>query len=150
MHELHACHVLNCAFVAAELQPVGFVDSGKPGRSHKQADHNNIIEPLCSIRYVICNGMQNDYPMQTPSPGAFVTPSPSGYSHVAPPALPYRAPAPARGAVASHGATPSTHPGPSPSQTGAGSSQRWKFMDDNGKLRKVSGRLFSEPSASLR
>lgn len=94
--------------------------------------------------------MQNDYPMQTPSPGAFVTPSPSGYSHAAPPALPYRAPAPARGAMGAHAATPSTHPEPTPSQTGAGSSQRWKFMDDTGKLRKVSGRLFSEPSASLR
>lgn len=95
-------------------------------------------------------GVQNDYPMQTPSPGAFVTPSPSGYSQAAPPALPYRAPAPARGAMGSHAATPSTHPVPSPSQMGAGSSQRWKFMDDTGKLRKVSGRLFSEPSASLR
>ena len=94
--------------------------------------------------------MQNDYPMQTPSPGAFVTPSPSGYSHAAPPALPYRAPAPARGAMGAHAATPSTHPGLTPSQTGAGSNQRWKFMDDTGKLRKVSGRLFSEPSASLR
>ena len=88
--------------------------------------------------------------MQTPSPGAFVTPSPAGCSHAVPPALPYRAPAPARAAMGSHAATPSTHPGPSPSQTEAGSNQRWKFMDDTGKLRKVSGRLFSEPSASLR
>ena len=94
--------------------------------------------------------LQNDYPMQTPSPGAFVTPSPSGYSHAAPPALPYRAAPPARGPVASQGVTPSTHPAPSPTQSGAGSSQRWKFMDDTGKLRKVSGRLFSEPSATLR
>lgn len=31
-----------------------------------------------------------------------------------------------------------------------GSHQRWKFMDDTGKLRKVSGRLFTEPSATLR
>ena len=88
--------------------------------------------------------------MQTPSPGAFVTPSPSGYSHAAPPALPYRAAAPARGPGAAHAATPNTHPVPSPTQTGAGSNQRWKFMDDTGKLRKVSGRLFSEPSATLR
>ncbi len=94
--------------------------------------------------------MQNDYPMQTPSPGAFVTPSPSGYSHAAPPALPYRAAPPPRGVVASQVATPSTHPAPSPTQTGASNSQRWKFMDDTGKLRKVSGRLFSEPSATLR
>ncbi len=94
--------------------------------------------------------MQNDYPMQTPSPGAFVTPSPSGYSHAAPPALPYRAAPPPRGVVASQAATPSTHPAPSPTQTGASNSQRWKFMDDTGKLRKVSGRLFSEPSATLR
>jgi len=98
---------------------------------------------------LVCD-MQNDYPMQTPSPGAFVTPSPSGYSHAAPPALPYRAAPPPRGVVASQVATPSTHPAPSPTQTGASNSQRWKFMDDTGKLRKVSGRLFSEPSATLR
>jgi len=98
---------------------------------------------------LVCD-MQNDYPMQTPSPGAFVTPSPSGYSHAAPPALPYRAAPLPRGVVASQVATPSTHPAPSPSQTGASNSQRWKFMDDTGKLRKVSGRLFSEPSATLR
>ncbi|DBA97960.1 TPA: Cell division cycle protein 27 [Trebouxia sp. C0006] len=93
---------------------------------------------------------QNDYPMQTPSPGVFVTPSPSGYAHAAPPALPYRAAPPPRGVVTSQAATPSTHPAPSPTQTGASNSQRWKFMDDTGKLRKVSGRLFSEPSATLR
>ena len=94
--------------------------------------------------------LQNDYPAQTPSPGAFVTPSPSGYSYAVPPALPYRAAAPARWAGPTQGATPNTHPAASPTQTGPGSSQRWKFMDDTGKLRKVSGRLFSEPSATLR
>ena len=113
-------------------------------------DSVHAVDFVYVINMSVCNDTQNDYPMQTPSPGAFVTPSPSGYSHALPPALPYRAPAPARGAIASQTATPSTHPGPSPSQVGAGSSQRWKFMDDTGKLRKVSGRLFSEPSASLR
>lgn len=41
-------------------------------------------------------------------------------------------------------------PGATPGLAGPHSNQRWKFMDDTGKLRKVSGRLFSEPSATLR
>ena len=50
-----------------------------------------------------------------------------------------------------HVGSPAAHAAEaSPGATGAGSNQRWKFMDDTGKLRKVSGRLFVEPSATLR
>lgn len=57
---------------------------------------------------------------------------------------------PGRGGGMPQASGPSHPAGVTPGLSGHGSNQRWKFMDDTGKLRKVSGRLFTEPSATLR
>lgn len=92
---------------------------------------------------------QNSFDVSTPSPHAFVTPSPSGYAREGPPALPYRIAHPGKGPAMPHVTSP-TNPAVATPGLQPGSNHRWKFMDDTGKLRKVSGRLFTEPSATLR
>ncbi|KAK3246551.1 Cell division cycle protein 27 [Cymbomonas tetramitiformis] len=96
-------------------------------------------------------------PRATPSPSTFVTPSPSTSSlPAAPPPNP----------PGKHGNAPANRGGPGASTSGAAagtpaSGQRRKFdddgklrkvsgrIDDEGKLRKVSGRLFAEPPPSV-
>ncbi|KAK9823416.1 hypothetical protein WJX72_002594 [[Myrmecia] bisecta] len=103
-----------------------------------------------------------DHSMITPPPiGAFVTPSPGGPAQAStlagPPPLPNRlhaAPAGRGFERSAAGAAGTSRPAHdqyvgSPASTATpGANQRWKFMDE-GKLRKVSGRLFSEPSSQL-
>ena len=89
----------------------------------------------------------------TPSPGSYVTPSPGGRLTAPPPPAPKGA-----GAGAARPAWPATSsPAPLPLTTGGGLAlpstgapgpQR-KFVDE-GKLRKVSGKLFAEPASVLK
>lgn len=89
----------------------------------------------------------------TPSPGAYVTPSPGGQATAPPPAPK------GGGGPGARPAWPATNtPQPLPVSTGGGlalaSTQgpggpQRKFMDE-GKLRKVSGKLFAEPASVLK
>ncbi len=89
----------------------------------------------------------------TPSPGSYVTPSPGSRLSAPPPPAPKGA-----GAGAARPAWPATtSPAPLPLTTGGGlvlpsmgapGPQR-KFVDE-GKLRKVSGKLFAEPASVLK
>ena len=90
----------------------------------------------------------------TPSPGAYVTPSPGGQATAPPPPAPKGGGGP--GARPAWPATNTPQPLPVstggglalPSTQGPGGPQR-KFVDE-GKLRKVSGKLFAEPASVLK
>lgn len=93
----------------------------------------------------------------TPSPGSYVTPSPGGRPSAPPPPAPKAAGAGGAAARPAWPATTSPAPLPVttgggliglPSTSGPGGPQR-KFMDE-GKLRKVSGKLFAEPASVLK
>lgn len=108
--------------------------------------------PSKGARCILLQGMQG-LEGGTPSPGSYVTPSPGGRLSAPPP------PAPKPGGIgAVRPAWPATSsPAPLPITTGGGLAlpstgapgpQR-KFVDE-GKMRKVSGKLFAEPASVLK
>lgn len=90
----------------------------------------------------------------TPSPGTYITPSPGGRPSAPPPPP---APKPGGAGAAARPAWPANSPAPLPVGTGGFSlgltsgpaAPQRKFMDE-GKLRKVSGKLFAEPASVLK
>lgn len=109
-------------------------------------------EPQFPFCHTAAQGMDTGGIGITPSTGAYTTPSPGGRTSAPPPPAPKGA-----GGVGGRPAWPATNTPGLPVTTGGGlalpstsiGGPQRKFVDE-GKLRKVSGKLFAEPASVLK